>query len=113
MARARRGKVKATKDEKNTGKGKKGKGKATEYFAGYCFLCKAWGHMEKDCWWNRSNKSGKDAASLETPIMPATNTTTEPPIGAHIREYSAEIEACINATQQRVQDEDQDENVAE
>ena len=50
------------------GKGKKGKGKdnakATEYFAGYSFLCKAWGHMEKDRWWNRSNKSGKDAASL-------------------------------------------------
>ena len=98
------------------GKGKKGKGKdnakATEYFAGYSFLCKAWGHMEKDRWWNRSNKSGKDAASLETPIMPATNTI-EPPIGAHIREYGAGIEACINATQQRVQDEDQDENGAE
>ena len=31
----------------------------------------------KDCWWNESVKSGKDTASLETPIMPAENTKTE------------------------------------
>ena len=36
--------------------------------------------MEKDCWWNESNKSGKDTASLETPITTAANTKTEAPI---------------------------------
>ena len=74
----------SNKDEKDKDQGK-GKGKAnnkaTEYFAGYCLLCKTWGHMKKDCWWNESTKSGKDAASLETPTTPAvTVTTTEPPI---------------------------------
>ena len=34
----------------------------------------------KECWWNESAKSGKDTASLETPITPAANTTTEPSI---------------------------------
>ena len=72
-------------DEKK-GNGKKGKGKfeekarATEYCAGYCLQCKAWSHVKKDCWWNESSKSGKDAASLETPTTPAANNTTEPPI---------------------------------
>ena len=63
-------------------KGKvKGKGNAkTEYFAGYCLQCKGWGHMKKDCWWNENAKSGKDTAYLETPITPAENTKTEPPI---------------------------------
>ena len=36
--------------------------------------------MKKDCWWNESARSGKDTAFLETPITPAANTTTEPPI---------------------------------
>ena len=36
--------------------------------------------MKKACWWNESAKSGKDTTSLETPITPAANTTTEPPI---------------------------------
>ena len=34
--------------------------------------------MRKDCWRNESAKSGKDTASLETPMTPAANTTTEP-----------------------------------
>ena len=34
----------------------------------------------KDGWWNESAKNGKDTASLATPITPAANTTTEPPI---------------------------------
>ena len=72
------------KDEKDKDKDKKckgnGKAKATEYFAGYWLLCMAWGHMKKDCWWNESAQSGKDTASLETPITPVANTTTEPPI---------------------------------
>ena len=36
--------------------------------------------MQKDCWWNENAKSGEDTASLETPITPAENTQTEPPI---------------------------------
>ena len=36
--------------------------------------------MKNDCWWNESAKSGKDTASLATPITPAANTTTELPI---------------------------------
>ena len=36
--------------------------------------------MKKDCWWNENAKSGKDTASLETPITPAESTKTEPPI---------------------------------
>ena len=49
------------KEGDRKGKGKQGKGKekdndkATEYFAGHSLLCKAWGHMQKDCWWNESN----------------------------------------------------------
>ena len=70
--------------KKGKDKGKKGKAnasaKATEYFAGYCLLCKAWRHMKKDFWWYESAKSGKDTASLKTPITPTTNTATEPPI---------------------------------
>ena len=69
------------KDEKDKGNSKskrKANAKATEYFAGYCLLCKAWGHMWKDCW-NESAKIGKDTACRETPMTPA-NTTTEPPI---------------------------------
>ena len=53
----------------------KGKGKAnakaTEYFARYCLLCEAWRHM-KDCWY--------ESASLDNPITPFVNTTTEVPI---------------------------------
>ena len=67
------------KDKKSKGKGKN-KPKAAEYFAGYCLHCKGWGHMKKDCWWNESAKSGKDTASLETPITLAVDTTTEPSI---------------------------------
>ena len=80
------GKGKGEKSENSKGekdKDKKGKGKAnakeSEYFAGYCLLCKAWGHMKKDCWWNESAKSGKETVSLETSITPAANTETEPP----------------------------------
>ena len=85
----KKGKGQGKKGESNTDvnvkdKDKKGKGKAnakaTEYFAGYCLLCKAWRHLKKDCLWNESAKSGKDTTSLETPITPAANTTTEPPI---------------------------------
>ena len=36
--------------------------------------------MKKDCWWSESAKSGKDTASLETPVTLAVSTTTEPPI---------------------------------
>ena len=36
--------------------------------------------MKKDWWWNENAKSGKDTASLETPITPAESTKTEPPI---------------------------------
>ena len=36
--------------------------------------------MKKDCWWDDSAKSGKDTASLETPVTPAANTTPEPPV---------------------------------
>ena len=58
------GKVKKGKGDKN-GKGKDN-ADATEYFAGYCLGCKAWGHMKKYCWWNETPKSGKDTASLES-----------------------------------------------
>ena len=82
-ARARKGKAKATKDEKDKGAKGNRKGednaKATEYFARYCLLCEAWGHMKKDCWQNENNKSGEATASLETPITPGASTTTEPP----------------------------------
>ena len=49
------------KDDKK-GKGKKGKdnANATEYFAGYCLGCEAWGHMKKACWWNEPQNSGKE-----------------------------------------------------
>ena len=81
-------KVKATKMRRTKNKDKKGIGKdkttantkATECFAGYCPLCNAWGYMQKDCCWNESAKSGKDTASLENPITPVVDTTTEPPI---------------------------------
>ena len=36
--------------------------------------------MKKDCGWTENAKSGGDTASLETPITPAENTKTEPPI---------------------------------
>ena len=75
----------SNKDENDEDKNKKGKGKGknnikVEYFAGYCLQCNGWGHMKKDCWWNENAKSGKDTASLETPITPAESTKTEPPI---------------------------------
>ena len=79
-------KSESSKDEKGKDEDKKGKGnckanaKTTKHFAGYCFLCKAWGHAKKACWWNESAKSGKDTASLVTPITPAANTATKPPI---------------------------------
>ena len=55
-AKANVGKAKATRDEKDNDEDKKANGKckantkATEYFAGYCLLCKAWRHMKEDCW---------------------------------------------------------------
>ena len=68
-------------DKKCKGKGKgKANAKTTKHFPGYCLVCEAWGHAMKDCWRNESAKSGKDTASLETPIAPAANTTTEPSI---------------------------------
>ena len=72
-----------SKDEKERDEDKKGKGKGknnikAEYFAGY-FNARGWGHTKKDCWWNENAESGKDTASLETPITPAENTKTEPP----------------------------------
>ena len=74
----------SNKDEKDKDRDKKGKGKtntkATEYFAGYRLLCKAWGQMKKDFWWYESAKSGKDTAFPETHSHAATNTATEPPI---------------------------------
>ena len=96
LGKGRNGK-KGKGDKKGKGKGKKGesnndekdkdkdmkgncKGKNStkaEYFAGYGLQCKGWGHTKKDCWWN---ESGKDTASLATPITSAENTKTEPPI---------------------------------
>ena len=52
----------------------------TEFFAGCGLQYKGWGHMKKDCWRNENAQSGKDTASLETPITPAENTKTAPPI---------------------------------
>ena len=79
-------KAEINKDEKDKDKDKNGKGKgknnakAIEYFAGYCLHCKGWGHMKRDCWWNESAKRRKDTASLESPVAPAADTTTEPSI---------------------------------
>ena len=42
--------------------------------------------MKKDYWWNESAKSGKDTAPLETPITPAANTTTGPPIAVMLKQ---------------------------
>ena len=71
-AKVKARKVKATKTRKK-GKGKgKDNAKATEYFAEY--------FSAKDCWFAESSKSGKVTTSMETPITPAANTTTEPPI---------------------------------
>ena len=42
------------------------------------FNAKGWGHVTKDCWWSENCESGKDTASLETPITPAESTKTEP-----------------------------------
>ena len=47
----------------------------------------------KECWWNESAKSGKDTVSLETPITPAANTTTDPSI-ARMLIQSGEGELC-------------------
>ena len=72
-----------SKDEKDKDEDKKGKGKGkahakvTKHFPGYCLVCKAWGHAMKDCWWEESAKSGKDTASLQTPITPVENTEAE------------------------------------
>ena len=66
-ATARKGKAKANKKGKGKGKGKTN-AKKTEYFSGYFLHWKAWGHKKRDWWWNESAKSGKDTASLETPI---------------------------------------------
>ena len=100
-AKAKARKAKTTRKGKGNGKGKKseiskdekvkdedkkvkGQGKAnaktTKHLLGYCLVCKAWELAKKDCWWNESAKSGKDTASLETPMTPVANTTTEPPI---------------------------------
>ena len=54
--------------------------KATKYFPGYRIHFKAWRPMKKDCCWSESAKSGKDTASLETPVTLAVSTTTESPI---------------------------------
>ena len=73
----------SNKDEKDKDKEGQGKGKnnaKAEYLAGYCLQCKGWGHMKKECRWNENAKSGKDTASLETPITPAESTKTEPQI---------------------------------
>ena len=80
-------KSESNKDEKDKEKDKKGKGKtnpkATENFAGDCLLSKAWGHMEKDCWWNESAERVKDTASLsrlQPRQLQKKKHTTEPPI---------------------------------
>ena len=84
-------------DKKGKGKGKKGKKVTATKMAkarmakarakttpeglstsqDTAFSGKTWCHMKKDCWWNESSNSGKDAASSETPITPAANNTTE------------------------------------
>ena len=80
--KGKEGKGESNEDEKDKDQDKKCKAtaKATEYFAGYCLFFIVGRHMKKDCWWNESAKSGKDTASLETPITPFASTTTEPPI---------------------------------
>ena len=78
-------KSESSKDEKDKDEDKKGKdkgkvsAKTTKHFLGFCLVCKAWGPAKKAGWWNESAKSGKDTASPETPITPASNTATEPP----------------------------------
>ena len=66
-------------DKKGKSKGK-ANAKTTRHYAGYCLLCDSWGHAKKNCWCNESAKSEKDTEPLQTPITPAANTTTEPPI---------------------------------
>ena len=80
--KGKEGKGESNEDEKDKDQDKKCKAtaKATEYFAGYCLFFIVGRHMKKDCWWNESAKSGKDTASLETPITPFASTTTAPPI---------------------------------
>ena len=100
------------KDDKDKDKDKKGKGKGkgkssakAEYFAGYCLHCNGWGHMEKDCWWNENAKSGKDTASVETPITPAESTKTEPPItGMLIKDFLIDSGAATSVCQQSLAD---------
>ena len=76
-----KGKGKGKKSGNRRDKKSKDKGNAnakeTKHFPGYCLVSKAWRHATKDRWWNESAKSGKDTASLETPITPAENTETE------------------------------------
>ena len=66
-SKGKRGKGEGSKGKKDKGKGNgKDKAKAT--------ACEVWDHMKKDCWWNESSKSGKDAAFLETPTTSAAKT---------------------------------------
>ena len=77
--------AKATKMIRTKTKTRKAKAKAranTKADWVLCWIlssqCKAWVHMKKDCCEERERQErGKDTASLETPITPAANTTTE------------------------------------
>ena len=73
-AKAKARKAKATKTKRTKTRNAKAKVRTTPKPS------KGWGHMKKDCRWNENAKSGKDTASLETPIMPAESTKTEPQI---------------------------------
>ena len=81
-----KGNVKKGENEKGKGKGKNN-AKATKYIPGYRIHCKAWRPMNKDCWWSESAKSGKDTASLETPVTLAVSTTIESPITGMLMQF--------------------------
>ena len=53
-----------------------------------------WRKAKKDCWCDESVKNGTDTASLETPITPVANTTTEPPIIGILTQSDEEVQSC-------------------
>ena len=65
------------KDKDRNGKGES-QGKATKHFDGYCFYCKEWGHMKKDCWWNEGVKHGRETSPLEASTLQAPRVSHSP-----------------------------------
>ena len=74
----------SSKDEKDKDEHKKGKGKAMpkrlSTFLDTAFSAKPGDTRRRIAGGKRAPKSGKDTASLETPITPAADATTEPSI---------------------------------